>query len=75
MNNNIFSGIRLRQILNDLKRRPEDASKELKISKKKINNILKGKQKLDLRIIKKMIESILARFSFHSVLSSAKLCQ
>ena len=56
MNNNIFSGIRLRQILNDLKRRPEDASKELKISKKKINNILKGKQKLDLRIIKKMIK-------------------
>ena len=29
---NIYSGLRLRQILNDLKRRPEDAARELKIN-------------------------------------------
>ena len=42
MNNNIFSGIRLRQILNDLKRRPEDASKELKISVQNIETLVLG---------------------------------
>ena len=37
--------MKFRKILNDLKRRPEDASIELKISKKKILDILSGKKK------------------------------
>ena len=46
--NKIFSAKRLRQVLNDLKRRPEDAARELKISNKKIINILKGKDELKI---------------------------
>ena len=38
-----LSNIKFRKILNDLKRRPEDAAKELKISKKKLIQILKKK--------------------------------
>ena len=42
---NIFSSLRLRQVMNDLKRRPEDASKDLKISQSTFNLYLKGKKK------------------------------
>ncbi len=47
----MLSNIKFRKILNDLKRRPEDAAKELKISVKKINSILKNKSKLDFKTI------------------------
>ena len=36
----MISIIKFRKVLNDLKRRPEDAAKDLKISKKEIDNIL-----------------------------------
>ena len=46
MNNkiNLFSNLRLRQILNDLKRRSQDATKDLNISKKNFDNFLSGKK-------------------------------
>ena len=47
----MLSNIKFRKILNDLKRRPEDAAKDLKISVKKINNILSNKSKLDFKTI------------------------
>jgi len=56
MNKKLFTAKRLRQILNDLKRRPEDAAKELKISKRKIDSILKGKTELNLDIINRIIK-------------------
>ena len=34
---NVFSSLRLRQIINDLKRRPEDAAIDLKISQSVFN--------------------------------------
>ena len=51
----MISNIKFRKILNDLKRRPEDAAKDLSISKKKINAILSNKSKLDFRIIQKAV--------------------
>jgi len=54
--NKIFSAKRLRQVLNDLKRRPEDAARELKISNKKIINILKGKDELKISLVKRMLK-------------------
>ena len=50
------SNIKFRKILNDLKRRPEDAAKDLKITKKKIIDILKNKSNLDFKIIQKAVE-------------------
>ena len=52
----MISIIKFRKILNDLKRRPEDAAKDLKISKKKIDKILSNKSKLDFQIIKKAVD-------------------
>ncbi len=52
----MISNIKFRKILNDLKRRPEDAAKDLKISKKKINNILSNKSKINFQIIKKAVD-------------------
>ena len=52
---NIFSSLRLRQVINDLKRRPEDASKDLKLSQSSFNSYLKGKKKLDESFVKKAI--------------------
>ena len=40
---NIFSAIRLRQFLNDIKRRPVDAAKDMAMNKNKFNRILEGK--------------------------------
>ena len=51
---NIYSGIRLRQILNDLKRRPEDAAKELRINLFKFNRILNGNHALNEGLVKKI---------------------
>jgi len=52
----MFSNIKFRKILNDLKRRPEDAAKDLKISKKKILNILSNKSELDFKTIKRAVK-------------------
>jgi len=49
------SGNNFRGILNDLKRRPEDAAKELGISLEQINNIIQGKQEISYDIVKKAI--------------------
>ena len=43
-------------VLNDIKRRPSDAAKELKISTEEIENIINGKIKLSSKIISKAIE-------------------
>ena len=43
-------------ILNDIKRRPSDAAKELKISTEEIENIINGKIKLSSKIISKATE-------------------
>ena len=56
MDTKLFSNIRLRQILNDLKRRPEDAARELKISHAKLKKILNGKANLDFKTVKKIIK-------------------
>tara|TARA_B100001142_G_scaffold207709_1_gene205870 strand:+ start:3594 stop:4898 length:1305 start_codon:yes stop_codon:yes gene_type:complete len=52
----MISVIKFRKILNDLKRRPEDAAKDLKITKKKIKEILSSKSKIDFRIINRAVE-------------------
>lgn len=39
-----LSNIKFRKILNDLKRRPEDAAKDLKISNKKLLQLLKKRK-------------------------------
>ena len=57
MKKNLFSSIRFRQIINDLKRRPEDAARELKISIKEINEILSGKSNLNLKTVVKILKT------------------
>ena len=52
----MVSNIKLRKVLNDLKRRPEDAAKDLKISVTKINNILSNKSKLDFKTISRAVK-------------------
>ncbi len=52
----MISNIKFRKILNDLKRRPEDAAKDLQISKNKISNILSGKNSMDFNLIKKAVK-------------------
>ena len=47
--------IKFRKILNDLKRRPEDAANDLGISLEKINNLLEGKEDIDSQIINKAL--------------------
>jgi methylphosphonate synthase len=53
MNN--FS-IKFRKILNDLKRRPEDAARELKINVNKIKNALNKNDNINFEIIKKAVK-------------------
>lgn len=48
---------RFRKILNDLKRRPEDAANDLEVDVKTINNVLQGKEDLNFEIIKKAIKN------------------
>ena len=50
------SSKKFRKVLNDLKRRPEDAAKDLGVSKKVINNILKKDTFSDLNLIKKAVK-------------------
>jgi transcriptional regulator with XRE-family HTH domain len=52
----MISNFKFRKILNDLKRRPEDAAKDLGVSIKKIQDILTNKKELDFKIIKKAIK-------------------
>jgi len=52
---NLFA-LKFRKILNDLKRRPEDACKELNISNEEINKILDGKADPDFKLLKKATE-------------------
>jgi len=49
--NKYLSSLKFRKVLNDLKRRPADAAKDLNISEQKINNILNGKEDLDMALI------------------------
>jgi hypothetical protein len=56
MKNNIFSAVRLRQIINDLKRRPIDAARDLNISCKVFNKILHGKKEIDEKFVKKAVK-------------------
>ena len=51
-----ISKIKFRKIINDLKRRPEDAAKDLEISKEKIDKILNGEEILDFNLIKKAVK-------------------
>ena len=46
-----LSSKKFRKILNDLKRRPEDAAKDLGMGKQKINKILTSEKFTDLTII------------------------
>jgi methylphosphonate synthase len=48
--------LKFRKILNDLKRRPEDAAQELNISDEEINKILNGKTDPDFKLLKKATE-------------------
>ena len=52
---NLFA-LKFRKILNDLKRRPEDACKELNISNEEINKILDGKADPDFKLLKRATE-------------------
>ena len=54
-NQDIFSSLRLRQIINDLKRRPKDASKDLKLKYSVFNKYLSGKKKIDEQFVKKAV--------------------
>jgi len=49
----IKSGKNFLGILNDIKRRPEDAARELKVSLDEINSILSGKKELSVDIVDK----------------------
>ena len=48
--NDLFA-VKFRKILNDLKRRPEDAAQELNISNEKIKKILNGEQDPDFKLL------------------------
>jgi len=48
--------LKFRKILNDLKRRPEDAAQELNISSEEINKILNGEVDPDFKLLKKATE-------------------
>ena len=47
---------KFKKILNDLKRRPEDAALDLGLTKKRINQILEGKRKLEFDLIEKAVK-------------------
>ena len=55
MSKNKFN-YKFKKILNDLKRRPEDAASELGLTKKKIDEILNGKRKLKFDLIEKAVK-------------------
>jgi transcriptional regulator with XRE-family HTH domain len=72
MLNNNFN-IRFKKILNDLKRRPEDAAKDLGVTKKTIDNILNGKKNLSFKLIKKAVSVWPVNFSeFFEIIDDTK---
>tara|TARA_B100001093_G_C26847333_1_gene1023485 strand:+ start:2792 stop:4096 length:1305 start_codon:yes stop_codon:yes gene_type:complete len=52
----LTSSKKFRKILNDLKRRPEDAAKDLGVSKKRIQKILRNKTFSDTNILEKAVK-------------------
>ena len=54
----IKSGRNFLGILNDIKRRPEDAAKELEVSLDEINSVLSGKKELSAEIIGKATKNL-----------------
>ena len=50
-----LSSLKFRKILNDLKRRPEDAAKELDVAVNLVENILQGKEQISFELIKKAV--------------------
>jgi transcriptional regulator with XRE-family HTH domain len=50
-----LSSLKFRKILNDLKRRPEDAAEELGVTESSIQNILQGKEEVSFELIKKAV--------------------
>ncbi len=49
----MISNIKFRKLLNDLKRRPEDAAKDLNITKKEILKFLNNKKEISYKILNK----------------------
>tara|TARA_Y100000590_G_scaffold464235_1_gene633188 strand:- start:1141 stop:2448 length:1308 start_codon:yes stop_codon:yes gene_type:complete len=67
------SNIKFQKILNDLKKRPIDASKDLKISEKKIKDFLKGKLEIPDKIIHKALKIWPVNYSdFYSITDDIK---
>ena len=65
--------IKFKKILNDLKRRPEDAASDLGLTKKKILEILDGKRKLEFDLIEKAVKKWPVNFNeFFSVEDDTK---
>tara|TARA_Y100000590_G_scaffold29108_1_gene32575 strand:- start:4648 stop:5952 length:1305 start_codon:yes stop_codon:yes gene_type:complete len=58
-----FSHVRLRQVMNDLKRRDVDAAKELNINLNKFRSILNGKIRLDEKLATKIINTWPIKYS------------
>ena len=52
----LTSSKKFRKILNDLKRRPEDAAKDLGVSKKRVQKILRNKTFSDINILEKAVK-------------------
>ena len=52
----MISRFKFRKILNDIKRRPVDAAKELGVNEKQINSYLDGNEKIPFSIIQKAVE-------------------
>ena len=52
----MISPVKFRKILNDIKRRPEDAAVDLEISKNEINEYLKGVRTIPFSLISKAVE-------------------
>ena len=52
----VLFAVKFRKILNDLKRRPEDAARELNIPSEEINKMLNGELDPDFRLLKKATE-------------------
>ena len=64
---------KFKKILNDLKRRPEDAASDLGLTKKKILEILNGKKKLEFDLIEKAVKKWPVNFNeFFSVEDDTK---
>ena len=52
----MISPVKFRKILNDIKRRPEDAALDLEISKKEINEYLKGEKIIPFSLVRKAVD-------------------